>query len=128
MQAIVNISGKQFNVSSGNKIKVPLQSTEVGKNIIFSSVLLTDNGKEVNIGKPFLADVSVSAKVLEHGRDRKILIYKKKRRKGYQRKNGFRAEYTMLEIGEISFKKAPAPKKKAAPKTKAAAKKKTKEV
>ncbi|MEE8437166.1 MAG: 50S ribosomal protein L21 [Candidatus Neomarinimicrobiota bacterium] len=128
MLAIVNISGKQFNISSGNKIKVPLQDTEVGKNIVFNSVLLTDNGKEVNIGKPFLKDVSVSTKVLEHGRDRKILIYKKKRRKGYQRKNGFRARYTLLEVGEITLKKSPAKKKKAAPKSSTADNKKTKEV
>lgn len=118
MLAIVNISGKQYRVSEGDKIKIASLETEVGKKVTFDTVLFTDNGKEFTIGTPIIKDASVSAKVLEHGRDRKILIYKKKRRKGYQRKNGHRQAYSLVQIDKISFSASKA-KSKAAPKSSA---------
>lgn len=112
MQAIINISGKQFTVTKGSRVKVPVQSGDVGKKIKIEEVLLVDDGKKVTIGTPTVKNTTVTATVLEHGRDRKILIYKKKRRKGYQRKNGHRQGYTLLEINTIqtkaAAKKAPA--------------------
>ena len=118
MLAIVNILGKQYRVSEGDKIKIASLNTEVGKKVTFDTVLFTDNGKEITIGTPIVKDASVSAKILEHGRDRKILIYKKKRRKGYQRKNGHRQAYSLVQIDKISFS-ASKTKSKATPKTSA---------
>ncbi len=112
MYAIVNIAGKQYKVSKGDKLRVATLQAEVGEDILFDQILFTDDGKAVKIGKPTVKNASVSARILEHGRDRKILIYKKKRRKGYQRKNGHRQGYTLLEINSIEIaaprKKSPA--------------------
>ncbi len=114
MYAIVKISGKQFRVSSGDIVKVPSLETESGKAVSFDNVLMVDNGKNVSMGTPSLKGASVTGKVLEHGRDKKVLIYKKKRRKGYQRKNGHRQGYSLVQIDKISLsaakKKAPAKK------------------
>ncbi|MBN4081194.1 50S ribosomal protein L21 [Caldithrix abyssi] len=122
MFAIVNIAGKQYRVAEGDRIKVASLGTEAGKKIQFDQVLLTDDGKKVQVGKPTVKGVSVSGTVLNHGRDRKIIVFKKKRRKGYRRKNSHRQDYSLVQIDAIS---ASAPKKKAAPKkTTAKAKKK----
>jgi len=117
MYVIVDIAGKQFKVSEGASLKVPSLHSEAGDKLEFNQVMLADDGKSVKIGNPLIKGASVSATVTEHGRDRKILIYKKKRRKGYQRKNGHRQGYTLIEINKISLK---APAKKAAPAAKAA--------
>ena len=101
MYAIVDIAGKQYKVSEGAKLKVASLDKNTGENVSFDKVLLTDNGKSVKVGTPTLKGVNINATILEHGRDRKILIYKKKRRKGYQRKNGHRQGYTLIEITKI---------------------------
>ena len=101
MYAIVNIAGKQYKVSEGDKLKVSSLNQKTGSGINFDTVLLTDNGKSVNVGTPTIKGANVSATIIEHGRDRKILVYKKKRRKGYQRKNGHRQGFTLLEINKI---------------------------
>lgn len=128
MYAIVDIAGKQFKVSEGKSLRVPNLPSEAGDKLEFTQVLLADDGKTVKVGNPTIKGASVSATVKEHGRDSKILIFKKKRRKGYQRKNGHRQGYTLIEVQKISLK-APAAKKaepkKAAPKKTTA--KKTKE-
>ena len=85
MYAIVDIAGKQYKVSEGAKLKVASLDKNTGGNVSFDKVLLTDNGKSVKVGTPTLKGVNINATILEHGRERKILIYKKKRRKGYQR-------------------------------------------
>ena len=121
MFAIVNISGKQYRVEKGDQIKVSLLETEAGKKVKFENVLLTDDGKKVTIGNPVVSGATVSGTVINHGRDRRIIVFKKKRRKGYRRKNGHRQDFSLIQIDSIS---ASASKKKAAPK-KAAAKKKT---
>lgn len=123
MYVIVNIAGKQFRVSEGASLKVPSLPSEEGERLEFGQVLLADDGKTVKVGNPVIKDASVSATITAHGRDRKVLVYKKKRRKGYQRKNGHRQGYTMIEINKITLKK-PAAKKKAPKKPTA---KKTKE-
>jgi len=117
MFAIVNIAGKQYRVAEGDQIKVAFLETEAGKKVKFDNVLLTDDGKKVQVGKPTVKGVSVSGTVLDHGRDRKVIIFKKKRRKGYRRKNGHRQDFSLVQIETIS---ASAPKKKAAPKKTAA--------
>lgn len=122
MYAIVDIAGKQYKVSEGAKLKVASLDKDTGGNVSFDKVLLTDNGKSVKVGTPTLKGVNINATILEHGRERKILIYKKKRRKGYQRKNGHRQGYTLIEITKIkattgTTKKAPTKAKKEKPET-----------
>ena len=122
MYAIVDIAGKQYKVSEGAKLKVASLDKNTGENVSFEKVLLTDNGKSMKVGTPTLKGVNINATILEHGRERKILIYKKKRRKGYQRKNGHRQGYTLIEITKIkattgTTKKAPTKAKKEKPET-----------
>jgi len=122
MYAIVEIAGKQYKVSEGAKLKVASLDKDTGGNVSFDKVLLTDNGKSVKVGTPTLKGVNINATILEHGREKKILIYKKKRRKGYQRKNGHRQGYTLIEITKIkattgTTKKAPTKAKKGKPET-----------
>ena len=118
MYAIINISGKQFKAIEGSKVRVPKQVGEQGSTLTFSDVLLLNDGTNTQIGNPMLSGVAVTATVLEHGRDKKILVYKKKRRKGYQRKNGHRQWYTEIEFQKITAspsKKAKTSSKKEVP-------------
>ena len=102
MFAIINIAGKQFRVEEGDQIKVPHLSTDAGKSLAFDKVLLVNDGKKVQLGSPLLSNASISATVVEHGRGRKIRIFKKKRRKGYRRNNGHRQNYSLIKIDSIS--------------------------
>ena len=101
MFAIINIAGKQFRVEEGDQIKVPHLSTDVGRSLAFDKVLLINDGKKVQLGSPLLSNASISATVVEHGRGRKIRIFKKKRRKGYRRNNGHRQNYSLIKIDSI---------------------------
>ena len=121
MYAIVNISGKQFKALEGARVRIPKQSGDAGATLTFNNVLLFHDGTNTQIGTPTVSGASVTATVVDHGRERKILIYKKKRRKGYQRKNGHRQWYTEIEIQKIkasAVKKSKAAPKKEKPKVK----------
>jgi len=102
MYAIVNISGKQFKASEGMKVRVPKQNGEQGSSLTFNEVLLLNDGANTQLGNPVLSGANVTATILNHGREKKILVYKKKRRKGYQRKNGHRQWYTDIEFQKIT--------------------------
>ena len=102
MYAIINISGKQYKVVSGARVRVPKQVGETGSNVTFEKVLLISDGKKAHIGDPFLKGATVTGTIVDHGRDKKILVYKKKRRKGYQRKNGHRQWFTDIEFNSIN--------------------------
>ena len=101
MYSIVTISGKQYCVSEGDTIKVSSQDWKVGDRVKLDQVLLTDNGKKIEVGTPKVNGASVTVEILEHNREKKLLIYKKKRRKGYQRKNGHRQGYTLLKVKSL---------------------------
>ena len=119
MYAIVNISGKQYKATEGARLRVPRQSGDSGAKLSFDDILLISNSDCTQVGKPNVSGAKVTATILNHGRERKILVYKKKRRKGYQRKNGHRQWYTELEVQKIQLsttKKKAAPKKTAKPK------------
>ena len=105
MYAIINISGKQYKVISGARIRVPKQVGETGSNITFDQVLLIKDGDNTEIGAPTLKGASVTGTIVDHGRYKKILVYKKKRRKGYQRKNGHRQWFTEIEFNKITHPK-----------------------
>jgi len=111
MYAIVNISGKQFKAEKGEKLCVPKQLLDEGEKLVLDNVLMIHDGKTTKFGNPKLAGAKVTATVIDHGRERKILVYKKKRRKGYQRKNGHRQWYTNIEIQNIQMSKSKSPPK-----------------
>ena len=123
MYAIVNISGKQFKATEGARVRVPLQTGDAGAKVTFDNVLLVHDGTSTQIGTPTVSGATVTATVIDHGRERKILVYKKKRRKGYQRKNGHRQWFTEVEIQTIQASAAQekVPAKKAEPKVDEAA-------
>ena len=112
MYAIINISGKQYKAISGSRLRVPKQDGDLGKILTFDKVLLTNDGKNTEIGNPIIKGFSVTATIINHGRDKKILVYKKKRRKGYQRKNGHRQWYTEIEFNSIEAAKKQSVKEK----------------
>ena len=112
MYAIINISGKQYKATSGTRLKVPKQDGETGTSLTFDKVLLISDGKNTEIGDPVLKGAYVTGTIIEHGRNKKILVYKKKRRKGYQRKNGHRQWFTEVEFGTIKSGKSKSVKKK----------------
>lgn len=101
MYAIVDIAGKQFKVEPESIIKVPLLDAEEGSEVKFDKVLMVRDGEKIEVGSPTLTDRSVKAKIIEHGRDKKIIVFKKKRRKDYKKKNGHRQKFTKVEIKEI---------------------------
>ena len=106
MYAIINISGKQYKVVSGARTRVPKQDGETGTRLTFDKVLLINDGENTEIGDPLLKGASVTGTIVEHRRDKKILVYKKKRRKGYQRKNGHRQWFTEIEFNAIKAGKS----------------------
>ena len=112
MYAIINISGKQYKATSGARLRVPKQDGETGTSLTFDKVLLINDGKNTEVGEPILKGASVTGTIIEHGRNKKILVYKKKRRKGYQRKNGHRQWFTEIEFGTIRAGKSKSVKKK----------------
>ena len=114
MNAIVKISGKQYRVSKGDIFKINRQEWKIGDKIKINDILLTDNKGKISVGNPIVNGASITVKILEHSREKKILIYKKKRRKGYQRKNGHRQGITLLEVVKIDAKSPEKPKKKKA--------------
>jgi len=102
MYAIITISGKQFKATEGTRIRIPKQSSESGTTLKFEEVLLLSNGADTKMGDPLVKGAFVTATILDHKRDKKILVYKKKRRKGYQRKNGHRQWFTDIEVTKIN--------------------------
>ena len=117
MYAIVEIAGQQFKVEKDQQIFAHRLEAKEGSKIDFDKVLLMDNAGKVNVGAPVIKGAKVTAKVLEHLKGDKVIVFKKKRRKGYKVKNGHRQYLTKLEILKIDTK-APA-SKKAAPKKEA---------
>ena len=101
MYAIVNIAGQQFKVAKDQYIYAPKLDGETGAVVNFDQVLLIDNGGKVAIGAPTVKGASVSGKILEHVKGNKVIIFKKKRRKGYAVKNGHRQQYTKVLIEKI---------------------------
>ncbi|MFC4816030.1 MULTISPECIES: 50S ribosomal protein L21 [unclassified Flavobacterium] len=121
MYAIVEIAGQQFKVSKDQKVYVHRLASEEGSKVSFDKVLLLDDNGNVTLGAPAIEGASVEAKVLQHLKGDKVIIFKKKRRKGYKKRNGHRQSLTQIIVEGIvaaGAKKA-APKKEAAPKAEA---------
>ena len=116
MYALVEFAGKQFKLEEGAQIKVPYLTEKIGSKVSLDKVLYFDNDNDKVVGTPFIDGMAIDAKVEEHGKDRKVIVFKFKRRKGYQKKNGHRQRYSVLSIGKLGAKKKASTKKKVAPK------------
>ena len=101
MYAIVEIAGHQYKVQKDQQIFVNRLQNEEGTQVEFNQVLLTDDNGSITVGAPAVEGVKVTARVVNHLKGDKVIIFKKKRRKGYQKKNGFRAYLTEIVIENI---------------------------
>jgi large subunit ribosomal protein L21 len=103
MYAIVNYKGNQILVREGEKTRIPfLKDSKVGSTLSFDNVLFFDDGKKKHYGNPILKNINFKAKVVSHERDSKVIVFKKKRRKGYQKKNGYRDQFTVVKVDKLS--------------------------
>ena len=117
MYAIVEIAGQQFKVEKDQQVYVHRLEAKEGSKVEFDNVLLIDNGGKIAVGAPAIEGAKVTAKVLQHLKGDKVIVFKKKRRKGYKVKNGHRQYMSQIQIEKIDekgAKKAAAPKKEAA--------------
>jgi large subunit ribosomal protein L21 len=101
MYAVVEIAGRQFKVAQDDKIHVPSLKHDKGATVTFDKVLLVSGDDAVSVGNPTVSGVSVEATVLDHVKDDKVIVFKKKRRKGYRVKRGHRQAYTQVQITKI---------------------------
>ena len=119
MYAIVEIAGQQFKIEQDQQIFVHRLEAKEGSKVDFDKVLLMDNAGKINVGAPVIKGAKVTAKILEHLKGDKVIVFKKKRRKGYKVKNGHRQYLTKIEILKIdenaSVTKEVGPKKEAKP-------------
>ena len=102
MYAVVEIAGQQFKVQKDQKIFVHRLAAEAGANVEFDKVLLVDNGGKISLGAPAINGAKVTATVNEHVKGDKVIVFRKKRRKGYRKKNGHRQSFTSITISDIT--------------------------
>ena len=101
MYALVEIKGKQYKAEKDAVLKIDKLENPVGEEVSFSSVLMTSDGDKVVVGTPFVKGMTVKTKIEDHGRDKKVTIFKKKRRKGYRKKQGHRQQYSLVRVEDI---------------------------
>lgn len=104
MFAIVSIAGKQYKVEKDQELYVHRLEAETGKKVDFDEVLLVDDKGKVTVGTPSISGAKISATVLNHAKDDKVIVFKKKRRKGYAKLNGHRQQLTQIKIDKIQVK------------------------
>ena len=134
MYALIEFAGKQFKVEEGSSIKVPYVDGKVGSKVTFDKIIYMDDGKNKTVGTPIVGGATIDGEIVSHGRERKVVVFKFKRRKGYQKKNTHRQEYSILKVGKVGKAKKVAKKESAkaveveskpSPKKEAVAEKKT---
>jgi large subunit ribosomal protein L21 len=101
MYAVIKTGGKQYRVSPGEEVKLEKLPGEIGDPIAFDKVMIVSDGEDVQIGKPYLENTSVVGRVMRHGKRRKIIVFKYKRRKNYRKKRGHRQLFSMVKIEGI---------------------------
>ena len=112
MYAIIDYKGNQILLKEGLKTRIPYtKECKVGSTVKFENVLFYDDGKKKHSGNPFIKNMNFQAKVLSHEKDSKILIFKQKRRKGHQKKNGYRNNFTLIQVDKLSAKSSSTTKK-----------------
>ncbi|MBL3654792.1 50S ribosomal protein L21 [Fulvivirga sediminis] len=112
MYAIVDIAGKQFKVTKDQFVYAPKMEGEEGASVEFGNVLLLGDGNTIEVGAPLVEGAKVSGKILGHVKGDKVIVFKKKRRKGYKKKNGHRQQFTKIQIEDIVGKGKKTTKKK----------------
>ena len=117
MNILVEILGKQFKVDKGAKIKVPYINKKVGEKLTFEKVLYIQDDKRTEIGTPYIKGKNIEAKILDHGSYDKVIVFKMKRRKGYQKRNGHKQKFSLIEISNLVTAKKASPKETTAKKT-----------
>ncbi len=100
---VIRTGGKQYRVTSGELLRIESLTGDVGSQVEFSDVLLTSNQGTVQVGTPLVAGASVTAQIVEHGKERKIIVFKKKRRQGYRRKRGHRQHFTAVRVQNLNL-------------------------
>jgi large subunit ribosomal protein L21 len=103
MYAIFRTAGKQFRAEVGRKLQIPSLKAEPGAKLTFDDVLLTSDGKKVTAGTPSVPGAKVTAEVVRHGREKKVIVFKFKRRKNYARKQGHRQGFTEIKIDAVEL-------------------------
>ena len=104
MYAVFKTGGKQFRAEPGARLRIPTLDLEPGASVVFEHVLLTGDGEAtVQVGAPTVTGASVKAEVLRHGREKKIIVFKRKRRKGYRKKQGHRQDFTEIRVDEVAL-------------------------
>ena len=101
MFAVIRTGGKQFRAEPGATLLIPTLDAEPGSTVIFDDVLLAEENGDVSVGTPTVNGARVTAEVVAHDRTRKITVFKRKRRKGYRRKQGHRQGFTVVRVAEI---------------------------
>ncbi|MEN8257085.1 MAG: 50S ribosomal protein L21 [Thermodesulfobacteriota bacterium] len=102
MYAIIRTGGKQYQVAEGDRLRIEKLTGDVGDTVELDDVLMVADGEAVKVGQPAIEGAKVTAKIVEQGKGKKIIVFKKKRRQGYSRKKGHRQLFTALEIQGIS--------------------------
>jgi large subunit ribosomal protein L21 len=101
MYAVIKTGGKQYRVAKGDEVRFERLAGEVGETIAFDQVLLTSNGETIEVGRPFVENSQVVGRITHHGKNKKVMIFKYKRRKDYRRKKGHRQQFTLVRIEDI---------------------------
>ena len=112
MYALVNFSGSQIKIEEGLNVKVPFQNQKIGSKVKLDNVLFFDDGKKQTVGNPYIKSLSFEAKIVSHESDKKILVYKKKRRKGYEKKIGHRQKFSTIKVEKLATSKKKSSAKK----------------
>ena len=103
MYAVIKTGGKQYRVDPGKEVRVEKLDGELGDTVTFDQVLMASDGENIRVGKPFLEDTKVVGRITQQGKNKKILVFKYKRRKGYRKKMGHRQQFTQIKIDEITL-------------------------
>lgn len=101
MFAIIETGGKQYQVTEGRYVDVELLENEPESKVVFEKIIMLVNGKKSKVGQPYVKNASVEGTVVKHDKDKKVLVYKQRAKKGYRRKNGHRQNFTRVMINKI---------------------------
>jgi large subunit ribosomal protein L21 len=101
--AIIETGGKQYRISEGDTIKIEKIEGEIGSTVELNNILMVSKDEEINVGSPLVRGAKATGEILDHGKDKKIVIFKHKRRKNYRKKQGHRQAYTSIKITGIQL-------------------------
>lgn len=103
MYAVIQTGGKQHKVSAGDEVRVEKLPGDVGESVVFDRILLASDGEDVRVGKPYLEEARVVGRIARQDKDRKVVVFKYKRRKGFRKTRGHRQPYTLVRIEDVEM-------------------------